>query len=50
MIVVVKGAADVAVVAVDDCDVLVGTKYRVSSVMCVHMYCMILTTSRKSSC
>jgi hypothetical protein len=45
MTVVVKGAADVAVVSVDDCDVPALTKYRVSSLVCVHMYCMVLTTS-----
>ncbi len=33
MIVVVKGATDVAVVSVDGCDVTVPTKYRESSVM-----------------
>jgi hypothetical protein len=33
MIVVVKGATDVAVVSVDDCEVPVPTKYRESSVM-----------------
>jgi len=33
MIVVVKGAPDVAVVSVDGCDVPVPTKYRESSVM-----------------
>ncbi len=35
MIVVVKGAADVAVVSVDDCDVPVLTKYRVTNVIYV---------------
>ncbi len=50
MIVVVKGVPDVTVVSVDDRDVPVGTKYRVSSLMRVYMYCMVLTTSWKSSC